>query len=532
MRPRHQVLALVLLTALALCSQQQRPSHPWVADNGDGTYKNPILYADYSDPDAIRVGNDYYLVASSFDAVPGLPILHSVDLVNWEIIGHVFAQQPPMDVFSKTQHGNGAWAPAIRYHNGEFYVYWPDPDIGIYMAKARSAKGPWTEPLLVKAAKGWIDPCPLWDDDGNAYLVNAFAASRSGIKSAIAVSRMSAEGTKLLDDGFIVYDGHANDPTIEGPKLYKRNGYYYILAPGGGVPTGWEVALRSKNIYGPYERRVALEQGLTLINGPHQGAWVETPYGESWFLHFQDKGAYGRIVHLQPVRWVDDWPVMGDNGHPVLTHKKPNTGNRSEVTTPADSDEFDGTTLGLQWQWQANPKPGWAFPYERKYLRLIAVPLAEGARNFWDIPNVLLQKFPAPEFTITTSLNLTSIAGGEKAGLIVMGTDYAHVAISKTPDGYRVTQSVCKNADRGSAEKETAPVAVTSGAIELRVRVSEGAVCQFGYRAGDAEFVNLGEPFSAHPGRWIGAKVGLFAVRSGATGESGYADVDWFRVDK
>ncbi len=262
MRPWHQVFALTVLTALALRSQMQRSSRAWVADNGDGTYKNPILYADYSDPDAIRVGNDYYLVASSFDAVPGLPILHSVDLVNWEIIGHVFAQQPPADVFSKTQHGSGAWAPAIRYHEREFYVYWPDPDIGIYMAKAKSARGPWTEPLLIKSAKGWIDPCPLWDDEGNAYLVSAFAASRSGIKSVIAVSRMNAEGTRLLDDGFIIYDGHANDPTIEGPKLYKRNGYYYILAPGGGVTNGWEVALRSKNIYGPYERRVVLDAGV------------------------------------------------------------------------------------------------------------------------------------------------------------------------------------------------------------------------------------------------------------------------------
>ena len=524
-------LTLCVLAALALCAHAQNRSRVWAADNGDGSYKNPILYADYSDPDAIRVGNDYYLVASSFDAVPGLPILHSADLVNWEIIGHVYAQQPPADIFSKTQHGNGAWAPAIRFHEGEFYVYWPDPDIGIYMAKAKDAKGPWSEPLLIKAAKGWIDPCPLWDDDGNAYLVNAFAASRSGIKSVLTISRMSADGARLLDDGVIVDDGHGLDPTLEGPKLYKRNGYYYILAPAGGVPTGWEIALRSKNIYGPYERRVVLAQGETPINGPHQGAWVDTPNGESWFLHFQDEGAYGRIVHLQPVKWVDDWPVMGDNGHPVLTHKKPAAGPGHGVTTPADSDEFDGTTLGLQWQWQANPRPGWAFPYERKYLRLIALPMVEGVRNFWDVPNVLLQKFAAPQFTVTTSVNLTSVAGGEKAGLIVMGTDYAYVAIRKSANGYQVTQSVCKNADRGSAEKETAPVTVKSGAIELRVRVAEGAICQFGYRAEGKEFVDLGETFVAKPGRWIGAKVGLFAVRSTTTGESGYADVDWFRVD-
>ena len=275
-----------------LCQAQKRPyvSHVWVGDQGDGSYKNPILYADYSDPDVVRVGEDYYLVASSFDAVPGPPILHSRDLVNWELTGHVFAEQPPAEVFRKTQHGNGAWAPAIRFHNGEFYVFWSDPDIGIYMAKSRNPAGPWSAPLLVKAAKGWIDPCPLWDDDGRAYLVNALAASRSAMNSILLISSMSPDGTKLLDEGVLVYDGHAQDPTVEGPKLYKRHGYYYILAPAGGVPTGWQLALRSKNIYGPYERKVVLAQGGTAINGPHQGGWVDTPNGESWFLHFQDRG--------------------------------------------------------------------------------------------------------------------------------------------------------------------------------------------------------------------------------------------------
>jgi beta-xylosidase len=290
----RQLLSVSVFLALHLTAQSPKPyvSKVWVADRGDGTYRNPILYADYSDPDAIRAGDDYYLVASSFDAVPGLPILHSKDLVNWEILAHVYRAQPPYDVYRKTQHGNGAWAPAIRYHAGEFYIFYPDPEYGIYMVTAKDAAGPWSAPLLIKDAKGWIDPCPLWDDDGNAYLVNAVAASRSGMKSTLIVSRMSP-GTRLLDDGAIVYDSHAQDPTVEGPKFYKRNGYYYIFAPAGGVPGGWQLALRSRHIYGPYDRRVVLAQGKTQVNGPHQGAWVETPNGESWFLHFQDKDAYG-----------------------------------------------------------------------------------------------------------------------------------------------------------------------------------------------------------------------------------------------
>ncbi len=281
-------------------------SKVWVADKGNGTYKNPVLNADYSDPDAVRVGDDFYMVSSSFEDVPGLPILHSKDLVNWTLLTHALKRQPPFEHFSKTQHGNGVWAPAIRYHNNEFYIYYPDPDFGIYVVKAKNAAGPWSNPVLVEGGKGLIDPCPLWDDNGQTYLVHAYAGSRAGIKSIIVVKKMNAEGTKVLDEGKLVYDGHETDATIEGPKIYKRNNFYYIFAPAGGVPTGWQLVLRSKNIYGPYERKVAMDQGKSPVNGPHQGAWVNTQTGEDWFLHFQDKEAYGRVVHLQPMKWVND----------------------------------------------------------------------------------------------------------------------------------------------------------------------------------------------------------------------------------
>ena len=323
----------MILLSLKVAAQQP-VSKVWVADNGDGTYKNPIINADYSDPDAIRVGDDYYMVSSSFTHIPGLPILHSKDLVNWKIIGHALKKQPPFDVYDKVQHGAGVWAPSIRYHNNEFYIYYPDPDFGIYLVKAKNIIGPWSEPLLIEAGKGLIDPCPFWDDNGKTYLVHAYAGSRAGIKSIIVVKEMNKEGTKIIGDGVMVYDGHEKDPTIEGPKFYKRNGYYYIFAPAGGVSTGWQTILRSKNIYGPYERKVVMDQGTTSINGPHQGAWVTTQTGEDWFLHFQDKEAYGRVVHLQPMKWINDWPVIGvdkdgdGKGEPVLNYKKPNVGKQ------------------------------------------------------------------------------------------------------------------------------------------------------------------------------------------------------------
>ena len=391
---------------------------------------------------------------------------------------------------------------------------------------------------MIKEAKGWIDPCPLWDDDGRAYLVTAMAASRSGVKSVLVVSRMSPDGTRLLDDGVLVFDGHDRDPTVEGPKFYKRGGYYYIFAPAGGVETGRQLALRSKSVYGPYERRVVLAQGKTSINGPHQGAWVETQTGESWFLHFQDKGPYGRVVHLQPMRWSDGWPLMGADpdgdgtGEPVLSYRKPNVGRSWPVATPPDSDEFDAAGLGLQWQWQANPQPAWAFPSgPLGFLRLFNVPAPEGSKNLWDTPNLLLQKFPAPEFTATTKLTFTPRTEGERTGLVVMGSDYAYVSVKSVREGLVVSQAVCKDADKGGVEKESAAVPFKGGTIYLRVRVSADAACEFGYGADGKTFTPLGEPFKARQGRWIGARLGLFALRTGTTREYGYADFDWFRFE-
>ncbi len=540
-RPDYRHAALLLLLTIFVwrpISAQTSRSKVWLADNGDGTYHNPILHADYSDPDVVRVGRDFYLVASSFNTAPGLPILHSTDLVNWTILGHALPRQPPFDFFNRPQHGNGVWAPAIRYRNGEFYIFYPDPDFGLYLVKARDPASPWSEPRLIKEAKGWIDPCPFWDDDGKAYLVSAFARSRSGIKSVLIISRMSEDGTKLLDDGVMVFDGHEHDPTVEGPKLYKRNGFYYIFAPAGGVESGWQLVLRSKNIFGPYERKVVLAQGKTNINGPHQGAWVETQSGESWFIHFQDKGAYGRIVHLQPMKWINDWPVIGDDpdgdgaGDPVSKFKKPNIGGNISLATPVDTDEFNADRLGLQWQWQANPQTNWALPSAAYgFLRLFNVSIATGAKNFWDVPNLLLQKFPAPEFTATTKINFTARNDGERAGLIVMGTDYAYVSVRKQQDGLYISQAVCMNADEGSVEVETPVIKLNQTAVWLRVKVDEGAIVNFSYSFDGKSYAPIGKPFKARPGRWIGAKVGVFAVAPGQNSEMGYADFDWFRVE-
>jgi beta-xylosidase len=527
---RSLLSVFVLAFAFAAAYPQ---SKVWVADNGDGTYRNPIIFADYSDPDVVRVGEDFYMTASSFNAVPGLPILHSKDLVNWTIVNHVFREQQPAEVFGKPQHGGGVWAPSIRFHAGEFYIYYGDPDFGIYMTKTRDPRGEWSRPFLVKEAKGWIDPCPLWDDDGNAYLVHAFAGSRAGIKSVLVVNPMSPDGTRLLDDGVMVFDGHEKHPTIEGPKFYKLNGYYYISAPAGGVPTGWQLVLRSKNIYGPYEEKIVLSQGKTAINGPHQGAFVDTLNGEWWFIHFQDRGAYGRIVHLQPTVWKDGFPVVGNNGEPVLNFRKPNVGRNYPVATPQDSDEFNDSKLGRQWQWHGNSDSTWAMPFpHRGILRMNSVHVPESYKNLWDLPNLLLQKFPAEEFTTTARIKLEPRFEGERFGLVIMGIDYSLIGVTYRNGKLYISQAMAKDADKGTSETETSPVELTSREFYLRVRVRTDAMCTFSYSIDGNTFSKIGTEFKAREGRWIGAKVGFVYTRPSKFNDAGSADIDWFRFEK
>jgi beta-xylosidase len=531
-------LAVILFTQSFVSAQSNFVSKVWVADNGDGTYKNPVLHADYSDPDAVRVGDDFYMTASSFNAAPGLPILHSKDLVNWRLVNYVFKRQKPFDVFAKPQHGGGVWAPSIRFHKGEYYIFYPDPDFGIYMTKTKDPAGAWSEPVLVKAGKGLIDPCPLWDEDGNAYLVSAFAGSRAGIKTVLIVWKMSPDGTRLLDRGVMVFDGHDAHPTVEGPKFYKRNGFYYIFAPAGGVATGWQLVLRSKNIYGPYDEKIVLAQGKTAINGPHQGAWVSTPTGEDWFLHFQDKGAYGRVVHLQPMTWKNDFPVIGADadgdgtGEPVLSFKKPNVGKTFQTETPPDSDEFNAEKLGLQWQWHGNYEDAWAYMFPAKgFLRMNSVELPAKFKNLWDVPNLLLQKLPAEKFTATAKITLSPRFEGEKIGLLMMGIDYSYVGVTYKGGKLYVAQAGARDADKGFAETENVPYLLNEKTFYLRVKVTEGAMSQFSFSTDGKAFTNAGVPFKAREGKWIGAKVGLFFTRPGKFNDAGTADVDWFRFE-
>lgn len=574
----------LLFAAAMACSPLMsiaQESATWNPNLPGGKYKNPVINADYSDPDVCRVGNDFYMTSSSFACFPGLQILHSTDLVNWKIIGAALTDDYPvlpefrgtnLDWRKRIQHGNYVWAPSIRHHDGWFYIYWGDPDQGLFMTKTQNPAGTWSKPVCVKPGKGMIDCCPLWDEDGKAYISHGCAGSRAGVKSVLFVAPMSADGTTVTGPSRIVYDGHEDQPTIEGTKFYKRNGYYYIMSPAGGVKYGWQVILRSRNPFGPYEEYVGLAQGKSKINGPHQGAWIDTPSGEDWFLHFQDKHAYGRVVHLQPAKWVNDWLVIGDDrdgdgcGDPVTQWKKPAL-KATENVQPREDDEFSATDLGLQWQFEGPYSHYWYFcDANKSKLRLYGIQQPENYTNLADMQNTLMQKFPAENFTVTSKLKFIPNPGnknkGEEAGFIIKGLDYAAIKFVTTKEGCFMRFVKCKDAMKGGKEVVETEMPMTlveqekpytqryavddipqprhaTQDIYVRAVVKSAGIgngiissAQFYYSTDGKKFTKIGTPFTVKEGKWIGAKVGYFNCRSSVSNDAAFLDIDWIRFTK
>ena len=537
---------IYLALALPMMASAQYKSKVWSPDNGDGTFTNPVINADYSDPDVCvgPSGDDYYLTASSFQCIPGLPILHSKDLVNWEIINYAVKELEPKEMFDKPSHGNGVWAPSIRYHNGEYYIYWGDPDNGVFMVKTRGGDpaGEWEKPLLVIPGKGMIDTTPLWDDDGRCYLVNGWANSRNKFASVLTVRELSADGTKAISNPVIVFDGNGTENrTCEGPKFYKRDGWYWIMCPAGGVPTGFQLAMRSKSPYGPYEHKIVLAQGKTNINGPHQGGWIHTKYGEDWFLHFQDKEAYGRVVHLNPVDWTSGWPIMGKKGEPVTTYQKPKSAS-NVIMNPVESDEFNTPQMGLQWQWHANYDQAFGMPTAFGTFRIYTYKLS--GNNFWEVPNLLLQKTPADAFTVTAKIRMTSKADGQFGGLIMMGLDYSALVVKRVGENFQLVQMTCKAADKGTPQIEKVIATLKPTAVDkvdykpgihediyLRMKVADSKL-RFAWSQDGKKFSECGDEFKMKEGKWIGAKFGFIAAETDPQCDRGWIDADWIRITK
>ena len=469
-------------------------------DQGNGTYRNPVLNIDFSDPDVIRVGHKYYMVASDFHFL-GMQVLESDDMVNWQYISQIYNRFDEPGWNKNKHYAGGSWAPAIRYHDGLYYVYFCTPEEGLYMSTAKDPHGPWAPLHLVKRVPKWEDPCPFWDEDGQAYL----GRSKHGA-GPIIVHRMSADGKQLLDEGTTVYEG----PIAEGTKFMKRNGYYYLIIPEGGVGTGWQTVLRAKNIYGPYERKIVLEQGSTKVNGPHQGALVDTPDGSWWFYHFQEIPVIGRVVHLQPVRWQDDWPLMGVDydgngiGEPVSEWQKPIPSSLHFL--PQTDDDFNSPTLGLQWQWNHNPvDTHWSLKEREGWLTLKAMP----ADSLKLCRNMLTQKVVGYQSESTT---LLTASGNCYAGLFCSGNTFRGVGL-------------CEKGVFVEAHRKR-KVVLKGQFAKLWVRVQNDCVAnrhQFSYSTDGIHFIKIGDAFPMRSGYWKGIRVGVFCY-----GKSGNASFDEF----
>lgn len=477
-------------------------------------YTNPIINSDYSDPDVIRVGDDFFMIASSFNHTPGVPILHSKDLVNWEIINYVF-ERIPFEKFNDVHHGHGAWAPAIRYHNETFYVVIPFVDEGIYISSTKDIYGKWSDLWCLIDDCGIIDPCPIWDED-KCYLAVAFAKSRKGFNSMIGLYEVSPDLKIKKTDYQIVYDGHNDNPTIEGPKLYKHDDYYYIMAPAGSVKTGWQTCLRSKNIYGPYESKIVQMQNDTPINGPHQGALVDYD-GKFAFIHFQDKGCLGRVICLQPVTWIDDWPICGDvrderlAGSPFVSHEyllEP----YPKYNIPT-CDDFKNK-ISLVWQTPANKIDNL---YEvNDCLKLYCI--NKSLDNLGSYPYTFLQKLIYDSFIAQTRV-VFDLNENDETGLCVMGSKYAYISFKK------INSKVMLYVKEGSFDGNDSVVYeenYNSNEADLNIIYDNNSYyfCLNGKK--------LPFSFKAYPGRWIGTKIGIFA-----RGENnGYAKYSYFDVKK
>ena len=536
-------------------------------------YTNPILDADYSDPDVECVEGEYWLTSSSFNCVPGLQILHSYDLVNWEIVGVALpANSPYWDgALASPDHGNAVWAPSIRYRksDGRFYIFWGDPDRGIFQVSAEDPAGRWTDPVCVIPGQGLIDSCPLFDEDGRVYLVHGWAGSRAGFKSVLSVCELDSGCTRAISEQVIVFDGNKNgNLTVEGPKFYKKDGRYWIFAPAGGVKTGWQLALRSDSPYGPYEWKTVCEAAeakdsakgrAARTRAPHQGGWVSDVAGNCWFLHFEDRHAWGRVVHLQPMEWTSDgWCIIGKDidgdgiGEPVdsweMPAVKPGAKALDGLSGVATATGFNGVSIPLNWQWHGQPRVDWCMTDPADgCIRLQCIKHSDAWTSLWDTPNLLLEKITGPRTEITAKLVFKPAYEGDRAGLVVMGMDYSTLELYYDGSQVLLQRRECANADAGGAERIGAEAikleTVLSKSekpyttVHVRVSIQDKPTrkneenwppvveCRFSYSLDGVKFKPLGDTFVAREGKWIGAKAGFFATADIKKNDGGSVEI-------
>lgn len=466
-------------------------------------YQNPILMSDYSDPDVIRVNDDYFMISSSFNYFPGIPILHSKNLIDWEIINYVFDKLD--SYFDIVRHGEGAWAPSLRYFNNTFYCFVPIYGRGIYYFKTNDIYSKWSKPILLIKGKGLIDPCPLFIHN-RCYIVFAFAKSKIGFNSVLAIHEFNIELTKRYTKKYkIIYDGHNDNPTIEGPKLYYINDYYYILAPAGGVKNGWQTCLRSKSIYGKYETKIVLMQGDTNINGPHQGALIDINTNEYAFIHFRDMNSYGRTIYLEPVSFINNWPIIGKIKDPLL-FGEPVSSNQYLINLKSNYKlDFnkDFQTKLLLWQTPANKKDN-IYTLTNNGLKMNAINDINKPLHL--LETCLYQKIMYLNFNIQVECAL-NLNNNEEVGFTLMGQKYTYLAIKKEANKYilRLTRGSFDE-DEQILLEEIYPNESIIFNLKFRYKEKDKSYYQIGY---NNKYFN--QKFISYKGRWVGAHIGLYA---------------------
>lgn len=508
-------LCLLLLTGGHL---QAQTNASWTPDNGDGTFKNPLMWGDWPDPDIIRVGDTFYFVSTSMHYVPGCPVAVSHDLVNWKMAGYAvprYEEDPRYDLKNGHMYLSGSWAATIRYHNGLFYVGFCTPEMDgrkgqFSMCTAKNIEGPWTRTIFPEYL---YDPGLFFDDDGKVYVAHG--------QQKLFITELNSDALSVKTPRREIYDNR-DYPYLEGSHMYKINGKYYILGSTGGTK-GRQVCLRSDNVYGPYESKVVIKDDHSYPgNGLHQGGMVQLQNGDWWFIIMQDRGPIGRVPNLEPVTWVDGWPMLGVNGKGVDTFPKPNVGKTYPVAVPATSDEFNTGALGLQWQWNHNPDNGkWSLTRRPGYLRLHA----GKARRLADARNTLTQRVEGPYSEGTVSLDLSGLKPGDIAGLGVFQSPSAYVGVRC--NGKNKALIMVNN------DSTVAVLPYSPSRIWLKAVVQEkDFTATFAYSKDGRHFTTIGNALKMGLGLdWTANRFALFLFNTDMTGPEsrGYADFDWFR---
>jgi len=506
-------LIIITLSFLPLVNLFAQKLH---SDNGDGTYTNPVIAADFPDPDVILVGDTYYMVTTTMFVFPGVTILKSYDLVNWEYCSNAvqrFDFSKCYDLDGCNRYSHGQWATSLRYHNGIFYLLFITLDEGGFLCTASKPEGPWE---LKKLPKGFYDPGLFFDDDGRIYVAHGY--------SKLYITEIDNNFSPRGDDS-LVFTGDVRRG-LEGTHVYKINGYYYLYCTYGGAD-GIQVALRSKNIYGPYEQKVVIRDTTKGVNfGVHQGALIKTQTGEWWTILFVDQGPFGRFPSLHPVTWVDDWPIAGVDGKGVVTYRKPDVRRNYPIKILPTSDEFNNPALGMQWGWNHNPdSTKWSLAQRPGYIRLktgkVVTNLREARNTLTQRPFAYYSK-TIPTIAVT-KIDVDHMKNGDIAGLAIFQDPYAYIAVKQINDS-RYILMVNNGETIDSVEMKGKTIYLQASAYYGTGKAS------FSYSLDNKKFTSLGNELSMrfNLSVFTGNKFCLFNYATRSTG--GYVDFDWFRI--